>query len=58
MMQDAKSHEAGQHEFVKAVHGVRYQVKDVRSLDRVLYAAPRVHAETPATPCVRERRTR
>jgi glyoxylase I family protein len=29
MMQDATSHESGQHAFVKSVHGVRYQVKDV-----------------------------
>ena len=29
MMQDAKSDEATQHKFVKSVHGVRYQVKDV-----------------------------
>ncbi len=28
-MPEAKSHQAGQHEFVKSVHGVRYQVKDV-----------------------------
>ena len=29
MMQDATSHEAEPHLFVKSVHGVRYQVKDV-----------------------------
>ena len=29
MMQDPTSHEAAQHAFVKSVHGVRYQVKDV-----------------------------
>jgi glyoxylase I family protein len=29
MMQDVTSHEAAQHKFVKRVHGVRYQVKDV-----------------------------
>jgi glyoxylase I family protein len=29
MTQDATSHEAAQHAFVKRVHGVRYQVKDV-----------------------------
>jgi glyoxylase I family protein len=29
MMQDATSHEAAQHPFVRGVHGVRYQVKDV-----------------------------
>jgi glyoxylase I family protein len=28
-MQDAKSDKAGQHEFVKSLHGVRYQVRDV-----------------------------
>ena len=29
MMDDATSHEAAQHGFIKSVHGVRYQVKDV-----------------------------
>ena len=29
MMQDATSREAAQHAFIKTVHGVRYQVKDV-----------------------------
>jgi glyoxylase I family protein len=29
MMQDATPHRAAQHEFVKSVHGIRYQVKDV-----------------------------
>ena len=29
MMHDATSHEAAQHAFIKSVHGVRYQVKDV-----------------------------
>src|SRR5215208_2255951 len=29
MMQDATSPEAGRHGFIKSVHGVRYQVKDV-----------------------------
>jgi glyoxylase I family protein len=29
MMQDATSHEAAPHVFVRGVHGVRYQVKDV-----------------------------
>jgi glyoxylase I family protein len=29
MIQDATSHEAAQHAFVRGVHGVRYQVKDV-----------------------------
>ena len=29
MMQQGTAHEAGRHEFVKSVHGVRYQVKDV-----------------------------
>ena len=29
MMQDATSREAAQHGFIKTVHGVRYQVKDV-----------------------------
>ncbi len=29
MMKDATSHEAAPHAFVRSVHGVRYQVKDV-----------------------------
>ena len=29
MMQDATSREAAQHAFIKGVHGIRYQVKDV-----------------------------
>jgi glyoxylase I family protein len=29
MMQDARSHEAARHVFIKSVHGVRYQVTDV-----------------------------
>ena len=29
MMQDATSHDAAQHPFVRGIHGVRYQVKDV-----------------------------
>ena len=29
MVQDAGSHETAEHAFVKSVHGVRYQVKDV-----------------------------
>ena len=29
MMHDATSHEAAQHAFIRGVHGVRYQVKDV-----------------------------
>jgi glyoxylase I family protein len=29
MMQNARSDEAAQHDFVKGLHGVRYQVKDV-----------------------------
>ena len=29
MTHDAPSHQAGQHAFIKSVHGVRYQVKDV-----------------------------
>jgi glyoxylase I family protein len=29
MMQDTTSREAGQHAFIKSVHGIRYQVKDV-----------------------------
>jgi glyoxylase I family protein len=29
MMQDATTGEAGRHGFIKSVHGVRYQVKDV-----------------------------
>jgi len=29
MTEDATPHEAAQHAFVRSVHGVRYQVKDV-----------------------------
>jgi glyoxylase I family protein len=29
MMHDATSHETAQHAFIKSIHGVRYQVKDV-----------------------------
>ena len=29
MVQEATLHEAAEHAFVKSVHGVRYQVKDV-----------------------------
>ena len=41
--------------FVKGVHGVRYQVKDVARAV-AFYDSPGVHAGTPAAPCVRERR--
>ena len=57
-MEQDVTRETAAHAFVKAVHGVRYQVRDVDRATRVLDTIPRVHAQTAAPPRVRERRAR
>jgi hypothetical protein len=58
MAQPTASRETERHAFVKAVHGVRYQVKGRRALGGVLHATSRIPPRTSATARVRERLSR